>query len=368
MFSSGQSTSFSSSTSSSSSSTSSPNPNGAALLNAAKLGEAAKIVDLLQLSDSNVNHADHHGNSALHYACSMGHFRCIQLLVNNGADLNLRGQHGFTPLMMATQGCRSKSHLEYLVESGADVNVKGFKGETLLHAASMEGNLEGMKFSLERAGSGGSAFGGSGINCGTDDGRTPLHVAAWWCDSAAPLEMLVRAGGNLRKKDRYGQNTLHWAARGGNYDVVKFVLDHDAGNYADSVGQTSAGVDPAEGDSSGKTALDLALSATTVPAPRVVELLRERMRLGLPVCGTCEENPVEVVFKPCGCKIACGECSRRWKKCAGCKTAISEREKLPGVGVSGDSEGAGSGDGGGGGYFRGRPSTATLSGLLPRFD
>ena len=107
--------------------TTTTNPNGAALLNAAKLGEASKIIELLQLSDSDVNHVDHHRNSALHYACSMGHFRCMQLLVNNGADVNLTGQHGFTPLMMASQGCRSKSHLEYVVDAGADVHAKGFK-------------------------------------------------------------------------------------------------------------------------------------------------------------------------------------------------------------------------------------------------
>ena len=76
---------------------------------------------------------------------------------------------------------------------------------------------------------------GSGVNAGTEDGRTPLHIAAWWCDNPAPLELLVRAGGNLRKKDKFGQNTLHWAARGGNYEIVKFVLDHRPGNYADTV-------------------------------------------------------------------------------------------------------------------------------------
>ena len=346
-----------SSSSSTPSSSTAPNPNGAALLNAAKMGEAAKMVDLLQLTDSDVNYADHHGNAALHYACSMGHFRCIQLLVNNGADVNKRGQHGFSPLMMASQGCRSKSHLEYLVEAGANVDPKGFKGETLLHAAAMEGNLEGMQFCLERAGA--VTAGVGSVNCGTDDGRTPLHVAAWWCDTPAPLELLVRAGANLRKKDRYGQNTLHWAARGGNYDVVKFVLEHNAGNYAGSVGQTSAGVDPTEVDAAGKTALDLALSATTVPAPRVVELLRERMRLGLPQCVGCEENPVEMVFKPCGCEIACEECSRRWKKCVGCRKPIEKKEKKLGV----PTEDSGREEVVAGGHFRGRPSTASLSGL-----
>ena len=240
----------------------------------------------------------------------------------------------------------------------------------------MEGNLEGMQFSLERVGSAASF-----VNAGTEDGRTPLHVAAWWCDSPAPLELLIRSGANLRKKDRFGQNTLHWAARGGNYDIVKFVLDHQAGNYAEGVGgvgQTSAGVDPMELDATGKTALDLAESATTVPAPRVVTLLRERMRLSTiggetaaggggaagGVCGSCEENPVDVVFKPCGCKIACEECAKRWKKCVGCKTPIREKEKLSlsspqRLLISGDDEGAA---GPVGGHFRGRPSTASLNG------
>jgi ankyrin repeat protein len=48
-------------------------------------------------------------------------------------------------------------------------------------------------------------------------------------------------GGNLRKKDRQGQNTLHWAARGGHASVVQFVLEHQGGSYANSVGHTSPG-------------------------------------------------------------------------------------------------------------------------------
>ena len=113
-----------------------------------------------------------------------------------------------------------------------------------------------------------------------------------------------------------------------------------------------------EVDAAGKTALDLALTATTVPAPRVVQLLRERMRSkdGDALCGSCEENAADVVFKPCGCRVACEECSRRWKKCIRCKAAIEDKEKV-GVGVSTTAEAAA------GGQFRGRPSTASLTGL-----
>jgi hypothetical protein len=81
-------------------------------------------------------------------------------------------------------------------------------------------------------------------------------------------------------------------------------------------------------DTAGNTALDLARSSTTLPAPDVMRLLQVKMATQLPKCAVCEDNPAHVRFKPCGCKFACKECSRRWKRCTECKAPIREKTDL----------------------------------------
>jgi ankyrin repeat protein len=56
---------------------------------------------LLLESGVNVNLADRHGRTPLHYACNDGLFEFTVLLVKNGADVNLADNDGRAPMFYA---------------------------------------------------------------------------------------------------------------------------------------------------------------------------------------------------------------------------------------------------------------------------
>lgn len=53
----------------------------------------------------NINNCDNKKNTALHYAASGGHVDIIKVLLNNGADPDLRSIYNMTPYQVAFSGC-----------------------------------------------------------------------------------------------------------------------------------------------------------------------------------------------------------------------------------------------------------------------
>lgn len=69
----------------------------------------------------------------LHGACSEP--ECVRLLLQHGADVNMRDAHGASALHRASiDGC--KESVSLLLESGADVNAQDVEGRVPLHCAS----------------------------------------------------------------------------------------------------------------------------------------------------------------------------------------------------------------------------------------
>ncbi|KAI8907979.1 ankyrin repeat-containing domain protein [Gorgonomyces haynaldii] len=60
---------------------------------------------------------------ALHTAASHGNVRACQLLVVHGADVNVRDQHGKTPLMLSADRS-SEDFTRFLLESVVDMNIR----------------------------------------------------------------------------------------------------------------------------------------------------------------------------------------------------------------------------------------------------
>ncbi len=91
----------------------------------------------------------------------------VRLHLEAGVDLNqtIPGDSAY-PLHYA-----ANSHadiIQLLVDHGANVNVKDDKGKTPLHCASVTANLENMRALLEN---------GADVNAVDDEGNTPLQLA-----------------------------------------------------------------------------------------------------------------------------------------------------------------------------------------------
>jgi len=87
--------------------------------------------------------SDYAGASALHLAVSLGNREITELLLENGADIDIkaRDQYEGTPLHWAAY-LGQKEMVELLVEAGADINAPDVNGYTPLDATASNPDLD----------------------------------------------------------------------------------------------------------------------------------------------------------------------------------------------------------------------------------
>ena len=76
-----------------------------------------------------VDEKDLYGETSLHYAADKGHKEIVELLIANGADVNVKEKD--TPMHKAAMNGH-KEIIELLIANGADVNAKSVDNNTLL--------------------------------------------------------------------------------------------------------------------------------------------------------------------------------------------------------------------------------------------
>jgi ankyrin repeat protein len=73
----------------------------------------------------------------MHYAAGEDYMEIVELLIANGADVNVKGENGWTPLHEAVREDQ-KEVVKLLITKGAGVNPKTNSGETPLDVAEDE--------------------------------------------------------------------------------------------------------------------------------------------------------------------------------------------------------------------------------------
>lgn len=115
-----------------------------------------------------VDAVDSNGRSLLFYSARYGQIDVAKQLIETGCSPNQKDILGNTPLHEALD----KAHLDiaeiFLKDGGADVNMPGFNGETPLMAAVTRGQLEAVKL-LDRY--------GANVNICDATGHSPLYTA-----------------------------------------------------------------------------------------------------------------------------------------------------------------------------------------------
>lgn len=141
------------------------------------------------------------------------HESMINLLTNMGLDLEAECKVG-SPLRCAALMGHERI-IRRLIELGANVNGHGQHG-TALQAASMKGHLGIVNLLLQN---------GAEVNHENITHGTPLQIAAFHGHRNI-VETLLDAGADMHPgKVGISEDALHFAAKGGHYDVVKLMLD-----------------------------------------------------------------------------------------------------------------------------------------------
>ena len=140
-----------------------------------------------------------------------GYLRLIQVLIQDGADVNVRNIYGKTALHWVSY-IGNKDIVEALIRAGADVNIQDNNGWTALHWTTFYRCLDCIEILLRA---------GADVNIQDKNGITALHMASMINNNKEHLEALLRAGADVNIQDRSGRTALYWA----NYNNHKNYLE-----------------------------------------------------------------------------------------------------------------------------------------------
>ena len=202
-----------------------------------------QIQSFLQLG-VNPNEQDMAGQTPLYYAAEsvsrnkrrryvQGSVEKIRELIRGGADPNICARNGRSPLHCAAEyGDRILAEL--LLVEGARMEVQDHMGHRPLHLAAFGGNLEVANILLEK---------GAHTTVRDHDDRTPLHIAALAGSGTVASRLLQVPNIETEIKDRFEQTPLDVAGRGANCNVETFKIIFDATIGADG-GKSEDGCSP----------------------------------------------------------------------------------------------------------------------------
>lgn len=197
-------------------------------------------LEILLENGADVDITNGKGWTPLHIASYYGHLEVAQMLLDYGADPKAETNKGNSPLWIAMQ---EKSFIvaKLLIESGAEVNEVGDNGWSLIHLATIlkarVEDEEGETLYIAEL----LAENGANVNPTNKVMRTPLHYASYYgfTDIA---RILIENGAEIEVKDHKGLTPLHSASYnrlGTSMDVVKLLIESGADvNAQDNDGWT----------------------------------------------------------------------------------------------------------------------------------
>ena len=198
---------------------------GPSLVEAAKLGHLKCVQTLLE-AGADVNTVDILGNTPISESAAFDRVECLKLLVKEGADVNIRNKTGDTPLLRAMS--QLNRCVELLVEAGADLNVVVADDQTessLIKAAKV-----GHEKCVE-------IFTKAGVDVNTIDayGNTPIAESVE-NGNVECLQLLVKAGANVNTTNKAGESPVLRATFKQN-NCVEVLIEAGADvNFADNSG------------------------------------------------------------------------------------------------------------------------------------
>jgi ankyrin repeat protein len=142
----------------------------------------------------------------------------IGSLLDNGADSDLTGTEGFSPLMM-TVIKNDLSTFMQLIARGANSELTNNKGETALHLAikySTDQNIINLLIVLAK-----------NINVKDNNNQTPFMIASFRGKQDV-MELLIQKGADMNQADHQGWTALMHGINCNNEKIVKYLIDKGA--------------------------------------------------------------------------------------------------------------------------------------------
>ena len=194
---------------------------------AARCGNTS-VVNILLQNGWDLEKKDLKGQTPLFVAAQGGYDELVEFLLHHKCNTDNEDLLGNTPLTIAVKGNKIKI-VDILLKKGCNRNKKNISGETPLFLASTNGRTEIVRML-------------SAHDCGINNenylGITPLNIAVHK-QNFDIVTILSRMSCDLNKADNNDVNPLAHAAASGNVEMVKILLENGCNvDIADSNGQT----------------------------------------------------------------------------------------------------------------------------------
>lgn len=160
---------------------------------------------------------DYH-QSPLHYAVKYNQLSFAELLISNGANIDLVDSNGNTALHLAVEESRGELKILELLSKSDDINNFKKDDKSLLHLLiEKQGDLKTFKWLIEK---------GANLHAVDKDGCNILHYAAQF-GRLDIVEYLIDHGKVdeiINEQDNNGNTALHNSVKGGFYDITDMLL------------------------------------------------------------------------------------------------------------------------------------------------
>ncbi|RDD41717.1 Transient receptor potential cation channel subfamily A member 1 [Trichoplax sp. H2] len=198
------------------------------LLKAIKLGSLEEIQNLLTLNryDCNkINSVDEENLfTFMHYAARYDRSDAVGCLIDFGADVNSKGgKDGITPLHITAQ-FNGTSAAQTLIQFGAIVSANSKTKENPLHYCCKYGNDKVAEIIVREAER--LNMTGKIVNQPDNESHCPIHLAALHNNNTKIINILLKHGASIVKKNLTGRLPSHFAAEHKDTAILEYLLQH----------------------------------------------------------------------------------------------------------------------------------------------
>ncbi|KRZ77069.1 Ankyrin repeat domain-containing protein 17, partial [Trichinella papuae] len=190
------------------------------LMVAASQGHASTVEVLIKQGANIEAVIERTKDTALTLACQNGRKQAVRVLLSHKANKEHRNGNDYTPLCVAASGGHTEV-MQLLLQNGAEINARsGSKlGISPLMLAAMNGNAEAVKFLIER---------GADITSHIETNRNTALTLACFQGKADVVRLLLQSGAVVEHRAKSGLTPLMEAATGGYVEVGRVLLEFGA--------------------------------------------------------------------------------------------------------------------------------------------